>query len=160
MKTVMWAVLAAVLAGAVGFYGGVTYQKAQSPSGFARQGGGTGQGGFGGGQGGGSGTAGGQRGQGGPGGAGRFPAGGIATGTVMAQDATSITVKLATGGSKTVYVDANTRVGQQTELKVTDVKVGDTVAAMGQPSNGGIQARSITIVPPGQQIRGGGFGGF
>jgi len=147
MKTVMWAVLAAVLAGALGFYGGVTYQKAQSPSGFARQGGG-------------SGTTGGQRGQGGPGGAGRFPAGGIATGTVLAQDATSITVKLATGGSKTVYVDANTRVGQQTELKVTDVKVGDSVAAMGQPSNGGIQARSITIVPPGQQIRGGGFGGF
>jgi len=153
MKTVMWVLLAAILAGAVGFYGGVTYQKTQATNGFAR-GGGPGPGGFGGGQGG-SGTAGGQRGQGG---AGRFGAGGIATGTVIAQDATSITVKLASGGSKTVYVAADTRVGQQTELKITDVKVGDNVAAMGQPSNGGIQARTITIVPPGQQLRG--FGGF
>jgi hypothetical protein len=156
MKTVMWALLAAVLAGALGFYGGVTYQKAQAPS-FSRgagtgglAGGGSGQGGFGGGQGGGNGRA---------GGAGRIAAGGIATGTVIAQDSSSITVKLPSGGSKTVYVDANTRVSQQTELKITDVKVGDNVAAVGTPSNGGVQARSVTIAAPGQQLRGG-FGGF
>ena len=153
MKTVLWVVLAAVLAGAVGFYGGVTYQKAQTPTftrgaGFAGGAGGPGGGGFGGG----SSAGGGQGGQGR-----RFAAGGIATGTVIAQDTSSVTVKLANGGSKTVYVDTNTRVAQSTELKVTDLKVGDSVVAVGTPSNGGIQARSITVAPAGQPIRGLGF---
>jgi len=156
MKTVVWALLAAVLAGAVGFYGGVTYQKAQTPS-FSR---GAGGGGFAGGSGGGGfggGTGGSGAGARGAGGGGRFAAGGIATGTVIAQDSSSVTVKLENGGSKTVYVDSNTRVAQSTELKITDLKVGDNVAAVGTPNNGGIQARSITVAPAGQQIRGFGF---
>ena len=77
----IWIVLAAVLFGAVGFYGGVTYQKAQAPAGFAGRFGG-GAGGFGGGTGGSSSA-----------GAGFRNSANIATGTVIAQDSSSITVK-------------------------------------------------------------------
>ena len=141
-NTIIWAVLAAVLFGAVGFYGGVTYQKSQASSGFAGR---FGAGGFGAG---GSGT----------GGAGRAGAN-IATGTVIAQDSTSITVKTADGGSKTLFVSAQTRVSKQTVLAPADIKVGDLVAAFGTAANGGIDARTVQIVPPGGSFNFGGGGG-
>lgn len=145
MKTVIWALLAAVLAGALGFYGGVTYQKAQTPS-FAGR---TGGAGFGGGTG-----AGANR------GAGRFNSANIATGTVIAADATSVTVKSANGSSKTLFVSGTTTVSKQQTLTPADIKVGDQVAGFGQAANGGISATTIEIVPPGGSFRGfGGFGG-
>ena len=153
MKTVIWAVLAAVLAGALGFYGGVVYQKSQTQSAVSGRMGG--QGGF-------------------P----RMPRetpaapaaragnrqrafdrGGVATGTILSQNATSITIKTGDGGSKTVFVTTDTRVSKQDQLTAADLKVGDQVAAMGQSANGGIDARSITVVPPGSDFRLGGFGG-
>lgn len=150
MKTAIWALLAAVLAGALGFYGGVTYQKSQGPAAFA----GRGSGQFGPGAAGqrdAGGMAGGQRG-------GRL-AGSVATGTIMAQDATSITVKTADGGSKTAFISANTRYTQQQQLTAADLKVGDQVMAAGQPANAGIDARSITVVPAGSEFPFGGAGG-
>jgi hypothetical protein len=164
MKTVIWAVLAAVLAGALGFYGGVTYQKTQSQAGFAGRVGGQGGGaGFGpGGNGGpgqgGSGGTGGANGAGGGRGFGR-QAGSVTTGTILAQDAKSITVKTADGGSKTVFISANTRFSQQKQLTAADLKVGDQVFATGQPASGGIDARSVNLVPPGADFRFGGPGG-
>ena len=149
MKTVIWAVLAALLAGAVGFYVGVTYQKGQSSTGsaarFAGQNGtgNTGQGGNG------RTSANGQRGFG-------RAAGSVATGTILAQNATSITVKTGDGGSKTVFISANTRYTRQQQLTAADLKVGDQVLATGQPASGGIDARSITVVQPGSEFR---FGG-
>ena len=138
MKTVIWALLAAVLAGALGFFGGVTYQKAQVPAGF-------GGGGF-------------AR-TGGQGGAARA-GGNVATGTVIAADAQSVTVKSATGGSKTVFISAQTEVSKQQVLTAADIKVGDQIAAFGQAANGGIDARMVQIVPPGGSFRfGGSFGG-
>jgi hypothetical protein len=162
MKTVIWAVLAAVLAGALGFYGGVTYQKSQSPAGFAgRAGGPGGGGGFGQGGPGSAGGPGGQPGQSGAGGQRGFgrQAGSVTTGTILAQDAKSITVKTADGGSKTVFISANTRFSQQKQLTATDLKVGDQVFATGQPASGGIDARSVNLVPPGADFRLGGPGG-
>jgi hypothetical protein len=145
MKTVIWVVLAAVLFGAVGFYGGVTYQKAQAPAGFAGR--------FGGGQGA-------PGAPGGPGGAGGgFRNGGnVTTGTVLAADAQSITVKTADGGSKTVFVTSQTEVSKQQVLTPADIKVGDQVAAFGQAASGGIDARMVQIVPPGGSFRFGGSG--
>jgi hypothetical protein len=141
MKTVVWVVLAAVLFGAVGFWGGVTYQKTQVASGFTGR---MGAGGF----------------PGAPGGSDRLRnSGNIATGTVIAQDANSITVKTANGGSKTVFVSAQTEVSKQDVLKAADIKVGDMVAAFGQAANGGVDARMIQIVPPGGSFRFGGMGG-
>jgi hypothetical protein len=137
-KTIIAAVLAAVLAGALGFFGGVTYQKSQAPS-FGGAGGFGGRGGF-------------NR-AGGPGGA------NIATGTVIAQDASSITVKGGDGGSKTIFFSATTSVSKQQVLKPTDVKVGDEIGAFGQAANGGITATMIQIIPPGGTFRFGGGGG-
>jgi hypothetical protein len=149
MKTVISAVLAAVLAGALGFYGGVTYQKSQTQSAFAgRIGGPNGNGAAGRGENGGDMAS-------GPRGINR-QGGSVATGTVLAQDAKTITVKTADGGSKTVFLSANTRYTQQQQLTAADLKVGDQVMAAGQSANGGIDARSITVVPPGSDF---GFGG-
>jgi len=148
MKTAIWVVLAAVLFGAVGFWGGVTYQKSQAPAGFAGRFGG-GAGGFGGGGGGGFG--------GGQGGGFRNSAN-VATGTVIAQDSTSITVKSANGGSKTVFVSGTTQVSKQQVLTPADIKTGDQVVAFGQAANGGIDARMVQIVPPGGSFTFGGFG--
>jgi hypothetical protein len=135
MKNVVWVVLAAVLFGAIGFWGGVTYQKTQSPSiGFAGRFGGSNSTG------------------------GRAPAN-VATGTVIAQDASSLTIKTASGGSKTVFVSAQTEVSKQEVLKAADIKVGDEVGAFGDAANGGITARMIQIIPPGGSFRLGGFGG-
>jgi len=141
MKTAIWVVLAAVLFGAAGFWGGVTYQKTQATSGFAGRAGGAG--GFG----------------GAAGGAGRSNAANVATGTVLSQDAQSVTVKTADGGSKTVFISAQTEISKQTVLTATDIKVGDQVAAFGTAANGGIDARMVQIVPPGGSFRFGGFGG-
>jgi hypothetical protein len=137
-KTIIAAVLAAVLAGALGFFGGVTYQKTQAPS-FAGR---SGQGGF-------------------PrqGGANGGLAANVVTGTVIAQDAQSITVKSANGGSKTVFISAQTQIDKQQVLKATDIKVGDEVGAFGQTANGGIDARTVQIIPPGGTFRFGGMGG-
>lgn len=138
MKAGIWIVLAAVLFGAAGFYGGVTYQKSQSPAGGL------------------AGRFGGQAGAG-VRNAARNGAN-VTTGTVIAVDAQSITVKGAGGGSKTVFVSPQTEVSKQEVLKPTDVKVGDMVAAFGQAANGGIDARMLQIVPPGGSFRFGGFG--
>lgn len=137
MKQVIGIALAAVLFGAVGFWGGVTYQKTQSPSG-----------------------AGGFSGRFGPPGTnGNRSAANVATGTVIAQDASSITVKTAGGGSKTVFISASTDVSKQEVLKGADIKVGDQVGAFGDAANGGINARMVQIVPPGGSFRFGGMGG-
>jgi hypothetical protein len=150
MKTAIWAVLAAVLFGALGFWGGVTYQKAQAPSAsFAGRFGG-GAGGFGSSSNGGSRSAGGVRGA---------NAANVATGTVISEDAQSITVKTADGGSKTLFVSSQTEISKQQVLTTSDIKVGDQIAAFGQAANGGIDARMVQIVPPGGSFRFGGFGG-
>lgn len=142
MKTWIWVVLAAVLFGAVGFWGGVTYQKTQTPTGFAGRFGGGGAG-FGGG-----GANGGPR-----------NSANVATGTVIAQDAQSVTVKTADGGSKTVFISGQTQISKQQVLTASEIKVGDLVAAFGTAANGGIDARMVQIVPPGGSFRFGGFGG-
>jgi len=151
MKTAYWVVLAAVLAGALGFYGGVTYQKSQSQAAFAGRTGGQAGGGAAG-RGANDGPAGfGQR------GAGRM-SGSVATGTILALDAKSITVKTADGGSKTLFLSANTRYSQQQQLTAADLKVGDQVLATGEAASAGIDARSISVVPPGSDFRFGGPG--
>jgi hypothetical protein len=152
-KTVITGVLCAVLAGALGFWGGVTYQKGQtssSASGNSQRGNGNFQppAGFVPGQGGANGNS--------QNGARRF-AGGVATGTVLAADAKSITLKIASGGSKTVYLTSTTTISKQETLTASALKVGESVMAVGESSNGGITARSVQIVPPGSNSR---FGGF
>jgi hypothetical protein len=140
-NTIIAALLAAVLFGAAGFFGGVTYQKAQGggAAGFAGR---AGAGGFA---------------RGGAGGAGF--ASDVVTGTVIATDAQSITVKSADGSSKTLFVSAQTQISKQQILTPTDVKVGDQIGAFGQAASGGVDARVVQIIPPGGSFRFGGAGG-
>jgi len=137
-KTIIAAVLAAVLAGALGFFGGVTYQKSQVTNGFAGRTGNFAR------------TGGGAQGN---------LSANVATGTVIATDAQSITIKTADGGSKTVFVSAQTEVSRQSVLKPSDIKVGESVGAFGQAASGGIDARVVQIIPSGGSFRMGGFGG-
>lgn len=150
-KTIVTGVLCAVLAGALGFWGGVTYQKNQTPAATALRGqvGGNFQppAGFDPSQ-----MPGGPGGQNGQNGARRL-AGNAATGTVLSADSKSITLKVASGGSKTVYVSSSTQISKQETLTVSAIKVGDSVMAVGESSNGGITARSVRIVPEGGDFR-------
>jgi hypothetical protein len=153
MKTVITGVLCAVLAGALGFWGGVTYQKNQTPSlaGATARGNFQPPAGFVPGQ-----MQGGPNAQGGTGNAqdnARRFAGGVATGTVLAADSKSITLKIASGGSKTVYLSADTQISQQETLTASQINVGDNVAAVGESTSGGITARSVQIVPEGMGLR-------
>jgi len=138
-KTVIAALLAAVLAGAVGFFGGVTFQKSQAPSFSGR-------------------FAPGGSDRPSPGSRGNVAAN-MTTGTVIAQDAQSITVKSASGGSKTVFISGQTQIEKQQILKVADIQVGDEIGAFGQAANGGIDARMVQVIPPGGSFRFGGMGG-
>ena len=142
-KTIIAAVLAAVLFGAAGFFGGVTYQKSQAlTSGFAGRAGGFGRAG----------------GANGPGG--NFAAN-VVTGTVIATDAQSITVKSADGSSKTLFASAQTQIEKQQILTLADVKSGDQIGAFGQAASGGLDARIVQVIPPGGSFRlGGGGRGF
>lgn len=87
---------------------------------------------------------------------------GFATGTVLSADASSVTVKLASGGSQTIYLAPTTRMTRSQDATASDLKAGENVIVTGQADSGGqVTARSIQIVPAG--FRGalgpGGFGG-
>lgn len=93
----------------------------------------------------------------------RFAGGGTAFGTVVAKDATSITVQLMMGtstssgsGSKIVLYDPSTQVGKMIEGSATDLAVGTNVSVTGTAnSDGSITAQSIQIRPAGAGPRSG-----
>ncbi|HEY3317539.1 MAG TPA: hypothetical protein VGK50_03855 [Coriobacteriia bacterium] len=158
MKTALQIGLTALLVGALAFYGGVTYGRMSGRAGIAaRFGAQGGQGAFFGGQGG-------QGANGANANAARFR-GGFADGEIISADAKSITVKMPDGSTKTVYLDATTRVVRSAEATASDLTKGTTVVVIGQAASDGssVTARSIQIVPKGASLdffRGGmrGFG--
>ena len=140
---VVTGIVVALIAGAAGFYGGMTYQSSRMPR-F------TGQGGVPGGT-----FRGRMFGQGAPGAPGPNGAqGGFAAGTVLASDSKSITVKLPGGGSKIVYFSSEARITRSAEATGTDLKTGQNVIVGGTAgSDGSITARTIQIVPEGMMQR-------
>jgi hypothetical protein len=131
-------VVVALVVGGGGFYAGETYQAGQAPA--ARTGSafagrtGTGAAGF----------------------AGRAVAGGGATfGTIVAKDASSITVQLpsststtATTGSKVVLYDSSTQVQELQSVAASGLTVGQSVTVTGTAnSDGSITAQSIQVRP-------------
>lgn len=93
-------------------------------------------------------------GAGGPG-AGMRGGGGMVVGQVVSSDDKSITVKLAQGGSQTVYVSGTTVYNELAEASIADVSVGTTITASGTAEDdGSVTAKTIMI---GQMA---GFGGF
>ncbi len=94
------------------------------------------------------------------GGAGRI-GGGAAFGTIVAKDATSITVQLTTGtstsgtGSKIVLYDTTTQIEKMVAGSGKDLSVGTNVVVNGTAnSDGSITAQTIQIRPVGTGPRG------
>jgi hypothetical protein len=74
--------------------------------------------------------------------------GGQVLGTILSQDATSITVQLADGSSKIVLISATTAINQAAAATVADLKVGERVSAFGATNtDGSVSAQNIQINP-------------
>ncbi|HVZ12683.1 MAG TPA: DUF5666 domain-containing protein [Patescibacteria group bacterium] len=133
-------IIVAVVVGALGFFGGMQYQKMQltSGSGFATRQGGAGR--FGG--------------AGGAGGNGRFVGGGAnrpVMGQIVSSDPTGITVKMSDGSTKIVVVSGSTSINKAATATKDDLKTGQTVAVFGTAnSDGSVTAQNIQLNP---QIR-------
>lgn len=130
-NTILISVVIAIIVGAIGFFGGMQYQKSQRPTnGF-----------------GGSGQAGANRGQrngGGPGGMGNRPV----AGEIISSDDKSITVKLQDGSSKIVLLSGSTQINKADTATISDLKTGEKVAVFGTAnSDGSVTAQNVQLNP-------------
>ena len=123
------AILAVIVGGAGGFFGGMQYQKSQRASfagntaGFAARGlNGT------------------------PGVRGRNGNG--AVGTILSVDTNSMTVKMNDGSSKIVLLTGSTSINKAATAAVSDLIVGETVSAFGTTNtDGSVTATNVQINP-------------
>ena len=142
-------IIVAVVIAAIGFFGGMQYEKGKVAT--------TARGQF---------AAGGDNarfgsgsGAGGPGGrfGGRGGAG-ATVGQIVSSDANSITVKLADGSSKIVNISGSTKISKSETATMSELTTGLQVAAFGTPnSDGSITAMTVQLNP--QMMRLGGQGG-
>ncbi|HEY3374497.1 MAG TPA: hypothetical protein VGK02_05485 [Candidatus Aquicultor sp.] len=136
-KGIVVAVVLVILAGGGGFYGGMQYQKAQTPS-FA-QGGFGGPGGI---PGGGTSQGQGQNGNG-------QRQGAPVSGQVVSKDSSSITVKLTDGSTKIVMLSSKASIGKFTTVKASEIREGEQVTAFGTTnSDGSVTASMIQLGRP------------
>lgn len=123
---------------AVGFFGGMQYQKRSAGANFQRMGANdqAGNRAFGNGQ---------QRVQTGN----RMMQGGgrPVSGEIISSDATSITVKLDDGSSKIVMVSDSTQINKAEKVDKTSLTVGQKVAVFGSENNGTVTANNIQLNP-------------
>ena len=125
---VVIAILALLVGGAAGAFGGIQYQKNQRPS-FA---GGTGF------------TA--RTGTVAMGARGRNANG--AAGTILSVDKNSMTVKLNDGSSKIVLLTSTTAINKAATASASDLTTGETVSAFGTTNtDGSITATNVQINP-------------
>lgn len=79
--------------------------------------------------------------------------GGFTAGEVIATDDKSITVKLADGGSKVVFVAESTKVTKTTDGSITDVAQGKNIVVMGTANaDGSVTAATIQLRPTGTMM--------
>ena len=119
-------ILVAVIVGAVGFIGGMQYQKMQRGAGgqFAGR---NGAGRF-----------------GGNGGSGSAPV----VGKITSSDANSITVQLSDGSSKIIILSSSTSINKQASGTKSDLKTGTNVLVLGTTnSDGSVTAQTIQLNP-------------
>lgn len=149
-KGVLIGVIAAIVFGVGGFWGGMTYAQNRTQAGRGQF------------------AAGGANfaGRGGAGGATFARGGGGVFGTIISKDASSITVQLIGGpnatssgqtgtGTKIVFFNDSTQIGKMTAGTPTDLSVGTNVTVAGTAnSDGSVTANSIQIRPAGQGPRG------
>jgi hypothetical protein len=144
-KTIIVPIVAAVVFGGAGFWGGMTYAASQRPS-FA------------------GGNFAGRGGAGAAGGFARGGAGGGATfGTILSVDNGSFTVQLPTAtttgaasGTKLVLFNSSTQVSEMQSVPTNNLKAGQNVTVTGTAnSDGSITASSVMVRPAGTGARGG-----
>jgi len=131
-------IIAVVIAGAAGFFGGTKYQQTKSSAALSGRQFMTGSAGSGP-----SRTAGGSV---------RFGTGTGAnrsvTGQIISSDANSITVKLADGSSKIVLVSQSTTINKAASATISDLTSGQTVSAFGTTNaDGSVTAQNIQLNP-------------
>ena len=129
-------VATAIIALAIGFFGGKSMTPQQPANNFG--GGNFGQ-------------------QGGAGNrAGNRMSGGGASGEIIAKDAQSITIKLRDGGSKIVFYSGKTDVLKSVPGIADDITIGKQVMVVGTGNqDGSITAQSVQIRPDGAKMPGG-----
>lgn len=129
-STMIMIVIAIVIAGAAGFFGGMQWQKSQrgnfaqfAGNGQGRNGNANGQGRF---------------------GNGMRPV----VGEIISADDKSITVKLMDGSSKIVILSSQTLVNKAATGSITDLKTGERVSAFGTTNaDGSMTAQSVQLNP-------------
>ncbi|MBI2482951.1 hypothetical protein HYV74_02095 [Candidatus Uhrbacteria bacterium] len=142
MRTTLIAVfVTAILAGGGAFYGGMRYERAQSPAPTERDArmnnNESGRRMFGGGF-----AGGGSRGNGGNGGS------DVVAGEILVMDDTHLTVKLRDGGSRIVFLPATTPITKTAAGSTKDLTQGITIFASGTANpDGSFVAQSIQIRP-------------
>lgn len=132
---ILIAIVALLVGGAVGFFGGMQYQKSQRPS-FGSLG------------------ANGQRTGAGGAFAGRFGAAGGAngarpvTGQIISTGNNSVTVKMSDGSTKIVLLTSSTSINKTASASQSDLITGQTIAAFGtQNSDGSLTASNVELNP-------------
>jgi len=79
---------------------------------------------------------------------GRGAGGGFVAGQVISKDSNSLTIQIAEGGSKIVFLATSTQVMKATEGNLGDISTGISVVVAGSAnSDGSITAQSVQIRP-------------
>lgn len=69
-------------------------------------------------------------------------------GEILDSNDTSITVKMATGGNKIIFVSSKTQINKAESASLSDLKKGETVSVFGQENNdGSVTAQNIQLNP-------------
>lgn len=132
----------AVVVGGGSFFGGMKYQESKTPAVGQRFAQGMGQNAFG------QGRQGGQTGQGMRGGL-----SGLINGEVVSKDGSSVTLKLADGGSKIIFYNASTTISKQATGSLADIATGTTIVVSGKADkDGSITASMMQIRPVGERM--------
>lgn len=124
----MMTITIAVVVGAAAFFGGMQYQKSQSPVGrFGQFGGRNGQGGF-------------------AGRSGNFQGSRPVAGEIISQDDTSVTVKLQDGSSRIIILSDKTVINKAETGSKEDLKTGENIVVFGtENSDKSLTAETILI---------------
>src|ERR1051325_6824838 len=119
MKKLMPIIAAVIVAGALGFFGGMSYGKSSASvaSGTRQRFLSQANGGF--------------------GGRGNFQNGGFVSGEILNKDSQGITVKTREGSSKIVLVSNSTQIMKSVQGSVSDLSAGEQVVVMGTANSDG-----------------------
>ncbi|EKE25209.1 MAG: hypothetical protein ACD_5C00253G0012 [uncultured bacterium] len=141
-KLISTILVSLVLAGAVGFYGGMKYDQQKSSKTIANQSAGFGRG-----------TDTNQREQGQQGGQGmrqNGPGGGFMAGQIVSKDDSSISIKTKDGSSQIIFFSDATTIDKSVSGSKDDLSVGQQITANGKASTDGSMAAQIIQIRPDQ----------